>query len=181
MIAEQADRCKKIVSGLLNFARQNKVFLQPARVADLMDQALRSVPIPENITVRTENPVPDLVGDVDPDQMLQVLTNLVSNAVESMPGGGTLTLASGSQNGTFTLSVSDTGTGITKEHMNKIFEPFFTTKPMGKGTGLGLPVTYGIVKMHRGDIRVDSNADSSSGPTGTTFRVTLPTHGQGEG
>ncbi|OGK11134.1 MAG: hypothetical protein A2W80_18455 [Candidatus Riflebacteria bacterium GWC2_50_8] len=60
--------------------------------------------------------------------------------------------------------------------MNRVFEPFFTTKQLGKGTGLGLAVTYGIVKMHSGDIKVDSNADLAEGPTGTTFTVTLPRH-----
>jgi len=64
--------------------------------------------------------------------------------------------------------------------MNKVFEPFFTTKPMGKGTGLGLPVIYGIVKMHRGDIKVESNADPAVGPTGTSFTVTLPRAGRRE-
>ncbi len=70
--------------------------------------------------------------------------------------------------------VSDTGCGIPKENLHKIFEPFFTTKKMGKGTGLGLAVTYGIVKMHRGGFQVKSNADPAAGPTGTTITVTLP-------
>ena len=72
------------------------------------------------------------------------------------------------------LSVIDTGVGIPPENMDRIFEPFFTTKQIGKGTGLGLAVVYGIVKMHNGDIQVRSNADRSVGPTGTTVRVRLP-------
>ena len=72
------------------------------------------------------------------------------------------------------ISVIDSGAGIKPENIKKIFEPFFTTKQMGKGTGLGLAVTYGIVKMHSGDIRVQSNADPAKGPTGATFTVTLP-------
>jgi signal transduction histidine kinase len=70
--------------------------------------------------------------------------------------------------------ISDTGTGILKENMDKLFTPFFTTKEMGKGTGLGLALIYGIVKMHKGKIHVDSNADPAEGPTGTTFRITIP-------
>jgi len=70
--------------------------------------------------------------------------------------------------------VTDTGVGIPPEHFPKLFEPFFTTKKVGQGTGLGLAVTYGIVKMHRGDIKVHSNADPAKGPTGTTFTVILP-------
>jgi signal transduction histidine kinase len=72
------------------------------------------------------------------------------------------------------LDVRDTGRGIKPEFIDKIFEPFFTTKQIGRGTGLGLAVTYGIVKMHRGHISVKSNADPAKGPTGTTFTVTLP-------
>ena len=70
--------------------------------------------------------------------------------------------------------ISDTGTGISKENMNKIFTPFFTTKELGKGTGLGLPLIYGIVKMHKGSIDIKSNTDQSKGQTGTTFRIVIP-------
>jgi signal transduction histidine kinase len=72
------------------------------------------------------------------------------------------------------ITVSDTGTGISKDNMDRIFTPFFTTKQPGKGTGLGLPLIYGIVKMHRGQIHVDSNADAAKGPTGTTFTIRIP-------
>jgi signal transduction histidine kinase len=78
------------------------------------------------------------------------------------------------------VSVGDTGCGIPPENLDKVFEPFFTTKQVGKGTGLGLAVTYGIVKMHRGDVVAHSNADPEAGPTGTTFTVTLPRKGQRE-
>jgi signal transduction histidine kinase len=76
------------------------------------------------------------------------------------------------------IAVSDTGVGIAKENLGKIFEPFYTTKQMGLGTGLGLAVAYGIVKMHYGDIKVESNADAAAGPTGTTFTVTLSRSGK---
>ena len=76
----------------------------------------------------------------------------------------------------FRLIVQDTGVGIPEENRAKIFDPFFTTKQIGKGTGLGLAVTYGIIKMHRGDIDVASNCDPAEGPTGTTFTITLPRH-----
>jgi signal transduction histidine kinase len=70
--------------------------------------------------------------------------------------------------------IKDTGCGIAKENLDKIYTPFFTTKPIGKGTGLGLPLIYGIVKMHRGQISIDSNADKTKGPTGTTFKIKIP-------
>lgn len=74
----------------------------------------------------------------------------------------------------FTVYIIDTGSGISKENMGKLFTPFFTTKAIGKGTGLGLPIIYGIVKMHKGSITVKSNADPEKGPTGTTFTITIP-------
>jgi signal transduction histidine kinase len=74
--------------------------------------------------------------------------------------------------------VADTGVGIARENLGKVFEPFFTTKQIGKGTGLGLAVSYGIIKMHRGDLEVASNADPDAGPTGTTFTITIPRKGQ---
>ena len=177
LIVTQADRAKKIVAGLLNFARQNKVLLQETALKDLVAQAVRSVSIPERIQVRIEHADPALGVELDRDQMIQVLANLLNNAAEAMPDGGTITIRTAGRDGEVTLSIADTGVGISKENLNKIFEPFFTTKPMGKGTGLGLPVIYGIVKMHRGDIRVESNADPGAGPTGTTVAVTIPRFG----
>ena len=178
MIVEQADRCKKIVAGLLHFARQNKVLLQPNDVRDLVDRSLRALQAPENVAVRVEHDLADPKADLDRDQIIQVLTNLLTNAVAAMPGGGTLTVRTAGDESRVRLSVIDTGVGIPKENMGKIFEPFFTTKQIGMGTGLGLAVTYGIVQMHRGDIQVQSNADPKAGPTGTTFTVSLPRKGQ---
>jgi signal transduction histidine kinase len=106
-----------------------------------------------------------------------VLVNLVNNAYGAMPDGGSLTVTLGDDGAAgdrCCLAVADTGIGIPAENIPKLYEPFFTTKKVGQGTGLGLAVTYGIVKMHRGDIRVTSNADPAKGPTGTTFTVGLP-------
>jgi signal transduction histidine kinase len=171
------DRGKKIVSGLLNFARQNKVVHEATDVRRLIDDTMLANPPPPGVAVevRTDG---DPIAEMDRDQICQVLTNLVTNAYAAMPQGGCLTVSSGGDAEKLVIAVEDTGTGISKTNMTKLFEPFFTTKPMGQGTGLGLAVTYGIVKMHRGDIRVSSNNDPAAGPTGTTFRVTLPRHGQ---
>ena len=177
MITEQADRCKKIVSGLLGFARQNKVVYKNVFVNDLIEQSHATAIKPENVNVIIE-PSPDSLSiEVDGDQIIQVLTNLFSNAYAAMPEGGTCTVTpTGDENDVY-ISVTDTGFGIPRENVGKIFEPFFTTKELGKGTGLGLSVSYGIVKMHYGDITVDSNNDPSQGPTGTTFKVKLPRKG----
>lgn len=180
MIVEQADRCKKIVSGLLHFARQNKVLLNSTDLRELVERSLRSVPIPDGITVQIEHQLENPRADLDKDQMTQVLVNLISNAVAAMPAGGVLTIRTSGDDTQVQISVSDTGIGIPKENLSKIFEPFFTTKQMGKGTGLGLAVTYGIIKMHRGDIRVESNANPDAGSTGTTFTIALPRHTERE-
>jgi signal transduction histidine kinase len=180
MIAEQADRCKKIVAGLLNFARQNKVMLEPTSILDVVDRTLRTVPRPDGVDVTLEHEVDDPVADLDADQIVQVLSNLVSNAYAAMDGSGELSIRTLGDGESIKVIVSDTGSGISEENVQKIFEPFFTTKQIGLGTGLGLAVTYGIVKMHHGDITVESNDDPARGPTGTTFTVTLPRKGRQE-
>jgi signal transduction histidine kinase/iron only hydrogenase large subunit-like protein len=174
MIAGQADRCKKIVSELLNFARENKVLYQVVDLRTLVEQSLQALPAPSHVTVRQEHNLADPVCEVDPAQITQVLTNLIDNAYAAMPRGGELVVQTSGDEKNVKLCVRDTGTGIAKEHVGKIFEPFFTTKQIGVGTGLGLSVTYGIVKMHHGDITVKTNADPAAGPTGAAFTVSLP-------
>jgi signal transduction histidine kinase len=174
MIAGQADRCKKIVSELLNFAREQKVLHQSVDLRELVAHTLQALPPPEGVKVRVEHELGDPVVEVDPDQIAQILTNLVDNAYDAMPRGGELTVQTRGDAERVSLVVSDTGTGIAPENVGRIFEPFFTTKQLGEGTGLGLSVTYGIVKMHRGDIQVKTNVDPAAGPTGTAFTVTIP-------
>jgi len=182
MIVEQANRCKRIVAGLLDFARQNKVAFQLNDIREVICTSLANLATPEGITVETEHLEGSPNLELDRDQMIQVLVNLAGNAFDAMPAGGTLRIQSRADAAWLTVEVKDTGTGIPKEHLNKLFEPFFTTKLMGKGTGLGLPVVYGIVKLHRGEITVESNPDPQAGPTGTTFRVKLPREARrGEG
>jgi iron only hydrogenase large subunit-like protein/nitrogen-specific signal transduction histidine kinase len=177
MITEQADRCKKIVAGLLHFARQNKVCRTATDVRDLIERTMRAMTVPEQVNVRVEHDVADPIAEVDADQIVQVLTNLVANALAAMNLQGTLSIRTSGDEHSVHIAVSDTGVGIPPENLKKIFDPFFTTKQMGKGTGLGLAVSYGIVKMHCGDIRVQSQADAAVGPTGSTFTVTLPRTG----
>jgi two-component system NtrC family sensor kinase len=174
MVVEQADRCKKIVSGLLDFARQNKVEHDLVNIGELVQKALKGVPPPVNVNVEVDFRMDDPMVEVDPDQVTQVLVNLVTNAYAAMPDGGVLRVHTQDDGERFALVVEDSGVGIPPEHFPKLFEPFFTTKKVGKGTGLGLAVTYGIVKMHRGDIKVTSNTDPAKGPTGTRFVVSLP-------
>jgi two-component system NtrC family sensor kinase len=174
MITEQADRCKKIVVRLLHFARQNKAVLRTVDLTKLLHHAIKTYPFPHRVQARVEPRIDNAKVDLDPDQINQVITNLFSNACDAMPEGGDLTISVDGNGDQIWFSVKDTGVGISKENMGKVFEPFFTTKQIGKGTGLGLAVTYGIVKMHRGDITMTSNHDPSAGPTGTQFTVKLP-------
>jgi signal transduction histidine kinase len=178
MIAEQANRCKKIVAGLLHFARQNKVCRTPTDIREIVDRTMRATTIPPSIALNVEHEAEDSIAEVDRDQIVQVLTNLVSNALAAMENGGTLTIRTSGDAHNVRFAVSDTGVGIPPENVKKIFDPFFTTKQMGKGTGLGLAVSYGIVKMHSGDIGVKSQADPAIGPTGSTFTVSLPRKGE---
>ncbi len=173
-IVEQADRCKRIVSGLLNFARQNKTICQPTNVIDLVQDTIKTVNLPDEITVKTSIQLDDPVAEIDREQIAQLLVNLFTNAQAAMPAGGELTIGVEGDDAAVVLSIRDTGVGIPQENLSKIFDPFFTTKQIGKGTGLGLAVLYGIVKMHRGSVNVQSNTDPENGPCGTVFSVTLP-------
>ncbi|UCC48640.1 MAG: GHKL domain-containing protein, partial [Gemmatimonadota bacterium] len=105
----------------------------------------------------------------DPVQLKQVVVNLAVNAVQAMPGGGTLTVVVRSDESSVVIEVQDTGIGMTKEVMGQIFNPFFTTKDVGEGTGLGLCVVHGIVASHGGTIDVESEVGE-----GSKFTVRLP-------
>lgn len=174
LIVEQTARCKNIVGGLLNFARKNQVRYTEVNLAEFIRKSTDSILTNGEVKLSFENRAQDPVAMIDPEQMIQVLTNLEKNAVEAMPEGGQLTLVLEEKNENMVISVSDTGGGIKPEHMDKLFTPFFTTKEVGKGTGLGLPLVYGIVKMHKGKINVKSNHDPAKGPTGTTFVIEIP-------
>jgi two-component system NtrC family sensor kinase len=173
MIIREATRCKTIVNDLLNFSRQNEVMAQETDLNELLEELateLGKQELYEQVEIVSElDPgLPDI--QADPLQLRQVFVNLMNNAAEAMPGGGRLTLRTrqGPSPGLVTVEVGDTGVGISEENMKKIFTPFFTTKPIGKGTGLGLAIIYGIVKMHRGQIGVQSEPDQ-----GTRFTITL--------
>ncbi|NMB99539.1 MAG: GHKL domain-containing protein [Thermoanaerobaculaceae bacterium] len=171
-ISEQADRCKKIVSNLLNFARKNKPLFKKTDVYSLFENYLKVFSTPD-ITVNLKKEG-NTTAEIDPDQLTHVITNMITNAVEAMPEGGKIDILVREEGKNISFSIADSGTGIKKENLEKIFEPFFTTKQIGKGTGLGLAVSYGIIKAHKGVIKVESNADPAKGPTGTKFTVILP-------
>lgn len=104
-----------------------------------------------------------------PRQINQVIMNLLVNAAHAIPDKGIITISTKAHASEIELSISDTGVGIPEEHLNKIFDPFFTTKDIGKGTGLGLNLVYGIIENHNGRIQVESSPGD-----GTTFHIFLP-------
>lgn len=175
MIVSEANRCKKIVSGLLDFARKNKVNVKNVNIPEMMDRFLKTIRIPEYIDVEIINNIRENPNAfIDHDQIIQVVTNLVNNSLHVMPEKGKLTITVNGDDENIKLTIADTGSGIPQKNLSKIFEPFFTTKKAGQGTGLGLSVIYGIIKMHNGDISVKSNTDAEKGPIGTCFNIRLP-------
>lgn len=175
VIANHANRCKKIVSGLLNFSRQNKLIKNKLVLAELCQYCLDSIYIPKNILVNLTKESDNVVVELDKDQISQVIINLINNSVDAMEEkGGNINIIIGQDNYNAYFIIEDNGPGIPEKYLNKIFDPFFTTKQIGKGTGLGLSVSYGIVKMHSGQIEIDSNTDSSQGNVGTKVKVSLP-------
>jgi two-component system NtrC family sensor kinase len=174
MIAREARRAKEIVTALLNFARQQKVWAQPTALDTLLHELIESArqqPAYDPIQI-VEQIAPDLPQiEADPAQLPNIFVNLMDNAADAMPDGGTLTIQAdpSPDHRSVVVQVKDTGCGIPPEHIKQLFSPFFTTKPVGQGTGLGLSIAYGIVKMHQGTIQVKSQVGK-----GTTFTVTLP-------
>ncbi|MFW5943996.1 MAG: [Fe-Fe] hydrogenase large subunit C-terminal domain-containing protein [Bacteroidota bacterium] len=175
LIVEQTNRCKKIVGGLLNFARKNQVASNEVDPVKLVKQSFDAVVVPDQVEVNIHTDrLQKGKAYLDQEQMTQIFSNLFKNAIDAMPGGGILDITIEDDHEHIYFTISDTGKGIKKEDQDKIFEPFYTTKGIGKGTGLGLATVYGIVKMHNGKISLDSNADPQKGPTGTTFIISIP-------
>ena len=163
---------REVVRKLMLFARQTPPTRQKVDLNDLVIEGLyflesRCMKSGIELHRSLSTDLPEIT--VDPAQIHQVLVNLVVNAIQAMERGGRLTVKTSFADDSVTLSVSDTGCGMSKELIEKIFVPFFTTKDVGEGTGLGLPVVHGIVTSHGGDISVQSRPKE-----GTLFIVRLP-------
>ncbi|MGD9074851.1 MAG: ATP-binding protein [Desulfobacteraceae bacterium] len=176
-IERQANNCQRIIENLLTFARiPEKTTTETDVVDDLKNvvNVVMNTMVTKKIDLRTdiEEDLPKVRGDGR--QIEQVFMNIINNAAAAMEEGGVLTILARRSNDKVRVSFKDTGQGIPPENMDKIFEPFFTTKKVGEGTGLGLSVSYGIVKKFGGDIWVKSQTDKDSNEPGTTFTVVLP-------
>jgi len=174
VIVNETLRCRKIVREILNFARETRIEKERANVNQVIREMLSILEKHVNfqnisIVKDFDDAVPDM--EIDINQIKQVINNLSLNAADAMPDGGTLTIRTrfDADQNAVVVDFSDTGLGISEENIGRIFDPFFTTKQTGKGTGLGLAVTYGIIKRHNGTITVKSSTGE-----GTTFTVVLP-------
>jgi signal transduction histidine kinase len=173
MIINEVIRCKTIVGDLLNFARQHEISAQDVDLHALLNEVINKTrvrPRYEKIEFKCEfDPNLPLI-QADASQLQQVFVNLFNNSNYAMENIGTITISTHYiAPHSVEIRVSDTGSGIPAENLSKLFTPFFTTKPAGKGTGLGLSIVYGIIKLHHGQIAVNSQVGH-----GTTIIITLP-------
>jgi PAS domain S-box-containing protein len=174
MALSETERLSEMLRKMLSFSKPDEETKQPSDINTILDEILllhekqlreRSIALSVSLA--------DDLGEVyaSKNQLRQVFLNMIANARDAMPEGGTLTVVTRAVEGTIQIEFSDTGTGIREEDLHKIFDAFFTTKDSIKGVGLGLSVCYGFIKDHGGDIRVDSRNDS-----GATFTITLPVY-----
>ncbi len=171
-IRDSASKANTIVTDLLKFARQSTPEMQTRDMRATLESVFRLTEYlvrKGNVTLVPDLPPTSVMATYDPQQIEQVLINLVTNAVQAMPDGGTLDVSLKEHEDNLAITMRDSGEGISEENIVRIFDPFFTTKPEGEGTGLGLSVSYGIVSRHRGRIEVESEVG-----IGTTFIVSLP-------
>ena len=173
-IVKEADRCKEIVGGLLNFSRQSRPNYVDYPMNKIIEEVLEFTSKEgklSGIDVKAELHPSLPSAYVDPHQLMQAFENIINNAIEAMAGGGELTVRTTyvPEERMVEVSIADTGCGIPEENLPKLFSPFFSTKEMGKGTGLGLAIAYGIIKTHRGNIEVKSQVGK-----GTVFTLRIP-------
>ena len=173
-IVRQAVRCRKIVTGLLEFSRQRETDMAPANVNQVLSRTLalletQTIFHDVKVARRFDPNIPSTV--MDESQMQQVFMNLILNAVDAMEGHGSITIETrhSRERRELQIRITDTGCGIPADIRESIFDPFFTTKDPGKGTGLGLAVTWKIIQTHRGRLEVESEVGK-----GTTFTILLP-------
>jgi two-component system NtrC family sensor kinase len=171
LIRSEAFRCKSITMGLLDFSRTRTSDHVTINLADVIRSAVRLLSHQKrsaDVDLKVEIAQDLLPVSGDPGQLQQAVIALATNALDAMGESGVLTIVGRNEDGKVVIEVTDTGVGIPAENLPKIFEPFFTTKEIGRGTGLGLAVCYGILTEHGGTLDVQSTVG-----TGTTFTITL--------
>jgi two-component system NtrC family sensor kinase len=171
-VVKQTFRASEIVNNLLNFSRTGATEFTEVDLNTVVDEVLSLVAHPfrtgqVQVTRNLQQELPFVLGSNN--KLQQVFLNLFLNARDAMPSGGVVEIRTASFNGSVEVEIKDTGAGIPRENLNRIFDPFFTTKASGRGTGLGLSVSYGIVKEHAGKLDVRSTPGK-----GTSFRLEFP-------
>lgn len=172
LIKSEAFRCKSITTGLLDFSRIRTGDRHPLDIGEILRSSANLISHQkrgENIKIELDIAENTPLVNADGGQVQQAVIALATNAIDAMPDGGSLRFRTYPQHNSVAIEIEDTGVGIPTEDMSKIFEPFFTTKEVGKGTGLGLAVCYGIITDHSGRLSVRSNVGK-----GTTFTILLP-------
>lgn len=172
VIKENIDRITKIVRELVDFSRPPSYEHALHDVTDIIKTALGIVKYDKRIRkVKFETDIKQSLPKVSvaADQLLQVIVNILINALDAIEGNGTISVKSDFNKKNIFIEISDNGCGMNEDTMAKIFDPFFTTKEVGKGTGLGLSVSYGIIKRFNGEIKVKSKLNE-----GSTFTISLP-------
>ncbi len=174
IIESEIANSERIVSDLLDSVRTKPPQPEAVDLAQLIGQTLRKCSVPASVTVKLDIPATLSQMQVDPQQISQVLRNLISNGIEAMPQGGTLQIGAveNKQDGTLTGSVRDSGIGMTPEQLGKLFQPLYTTKP--RGIGLGLVVVKNLTQANGGRVDVQSEPGK-----GTVFSITLPSSSAG--
>jgi two-component system NtrC family sensor kinase len=172
-ILVQAERASDIVKGLLDFSRSERPELEPVSILAVIDDTLKLVRNQLMLSgIQVEKEISPGVAPISGDRksLQQVFLNLFINAIQAMPDGGQLIIRVWSgDHDQLHVDVKDTGLGIDPAHLPHIFDPFYTTKEVGRGTGLGLSVTYGIIEKHGGHIEVHSKKGE-----GAVFSIVLP-------
>jgi len=172
LMRDQVGRCSETTRRLLDFARQNTAAEELVQVGDLLNATLallrhqlRKQHVALQLSVAPD--LPPLL--VDKPGLQQVVLNLAANAIDAMPDGGVLSVTGTVTDQACIITIADTGCGIASEDLDRVFDPFYTTKPLGRGTGLGLPVCKEIIQRTGGTLQIMSTSGA-----GTTVTITIP-------
>ena len=172
-IDKEAGRLANVLLKLLDFSRMDKPKIERVVVGEIVDDTVlfmeHHLTRFKNVSVSVEREKKPAYIEADKIHIQQTIMNIINNAAQAMPKGGTIHIKSGIEGGYGYISISDEGGGISEENLDKIFEPFFTTKPKGEGTGLGLSLCKRLVEANKGKIEITTNAGQ-----GSTFKLLFP-------
>ncbi|MCF8399193.1 MAG: Cache 3/Cache 2 fusion domain-containing protein [Bacteroidales bacterium] len=174
IISREARKGKSTLSGIMNFSTDTKMILKETNINEMIDICARELIIPDHVDLRIEKDPSDPSLYLDTSRMIQAVKNIARNSIESIRKEGYVLIKVASGSRKVVISIEDNGAGIESTEIGKLFDPFYKKDQKAeKGAGLGLAVSYGIVKMHQGDIQILSNMDPDKGETGTKVSISL--------